>query len=181
MKKNVLFLFSVLLSTYCFGQTASLNDKQINTDLSPTSSLRLSDFILISEAENIFGKPAHIKDSLFKYSSGLLRFQFTYKANSIDSITGEMGTLFFGFEQWEQTSLAKSGYDLIKAENEKNYTVKTLDQIGDEGFVANDQSNNPFIMIRKDKKIFKLKLRNVSNKNSLDELKVLAKKIVSLY
>ena len=92
-----------------------------------------------------------------------------------------MGMLFFGFEQFQQTSEAERAYAEIKTENEKTSVVNKLVEMGDEGFLVRDQLNFPFIMIRKNNRIFKLKTYNIKSEDSFNELQLIAKKIVSAY
>src|SRR5271156_1730127 len=100
-KKSFLLLSSILLVFFEIYSEFSFADVMIQDPGNlPESSYHLSHFISLQEAENLLGCQAHIKDSLLKHSGGYIRFQFTYKANCIDSITSQTNSLFFGFEQY---------------------------------------------------------------------------------
>lgn len=183
VRKINLTLVAIVLTIFCFAQSKLAPEKSTaQTQKSLADSLFYPfKFISLSEAEKIIGHPAHLKDSLRKFTEGYFRLQFTYRSNVKDSIKNTFGSLFFGFEQYPQTSGATRAFSLIKAENEKSNTLTMMNQLGDEGFLINDQFNNPFIMIRKGNRIYKLRLVNVEGKTSANDLQLLAKKIVSAY
>lgn len=176
-------LLVTFLAVFSFAQSNSAsrtNEQALKSSLD-TSLMYPFKFISHSEAEKIVGQPVYLKDSLRKITDGYTRFQFTYRAKLKDSISGKTSSLFFGFEQFVQAAEAKRSYDLIKAQNTKTSTVKDMNDTDREGFLAKDILNDPFIMIRKDRKIYKLRLVSVPGANSSDELQRLAKKIVSAY
>ena len=182
MKKFILIFITTLFTSFCFGQSENSNSKNKSEEKYPLdSSLFPFKFISRTEAEKILGHPAHVKDSLLKLTGSYLRSQFHYVTNLKDSAAGQKGMLFFGFEQFQQTSEAERAYAEIKTENEKTSVVNKLVEMGDEGFLVRDQLNFPFIMIRKNNRIFKLKTYNIKSEDSFNELQLIAKKIVSAY
>jgi hypothetical protein len=180
MKKVILALLWIM-SCFLKPDLSSGNSCNQQSENLSDSSLRSSNFISLSDAERILGQPAHLKDSLHKRTGGYLRYQFNYKANAKDTVTGETASLFFGIEEYKQASEAARAYALIKKENEKSSAVSELKQMGDEGILVKDALNFPFIMIRKNNRVYKFKLHNVISNTSLDELQSVAKRIVAVW
>ena len=83
------------------------------------------------------------------------------------------------FEQYIDTITTKTIYNSLKIENEKTAKVSMVNNLGgDESFLAKDNFDYPFILIRKGNKLFKFKLYYLDGKVSLEELIKVAKKIV---
>jgi len=181
MKKSILLFFSISLSVLCWAQSISTSEMGENSKKDNRNDTLLCPFKFISksDAEKIFGQPAFLKDSLLKYYQGYLRarLQFNYKSNFKDSVTGQISTLFFGLEQYDQLDGAKRSYNHMRVENEKLSKVSALNEIGEESFMVIDQLDNPLIVFRKDKKIFKLNLFHRNDNASLEELQKLARRI----
>jgi len=171
-------LIITVLNFFTFKIVVSQNDSKRSSINYKDSVFRSSDFISITEADKILGKPSRLLDSLHKVSSGLLRYKIEYVATYKDS--SSKGRIFFMFEQYADASSLKSIYDNIKIENLKTSKLRELkDFAADEAFLAIDNFNYPFILVRKENKLFKFKLYYLDAKVSLDELLVVAKKIVA--
>ncbi len=174
-----MFLTAASLTNFCFAQN-SIPAKQYPQQIQCDSTWHPHQFITPAEAEKIVLHSVFLKDSLCDFKNGYLRYNFTYKATTIDSSTKLRASIFFGLEQYDQAARAKKVYDHIKIENQKIGKVSDLNDIGDEGFLAKDLANNPFIMIRQNNRIYKLRALNAANVQlSFDELMRTAKKIVS--
>ncbi|MGZ4049898.1 MAG: hypothetical protein ACXVPU_19870 [Bacteroidia bacterium] len=179
--KKIIFMF-LLLVTF----SASAQQDILKMDVSQEvfkkrldSAMRSVYFITVSDAEKILGKQSHLKDSTYKYVNGLLRYTFDYVANKIDSTS--KGRIFFDFEQYKDDSFSKDIYKNLKTENEKNGGIVAVNDIGDEGFLQKDNLGQPFIIIRKNNKIYKLRVYYVTSATSLDEAMNVAKKIVAAH
>ncbi|MCX6296039.1 MAG: hypothetical protein NTX97_08230 [Bacteroidetes bacterium] len=180
MKKIILFCFLLISFLSGYSQQdllAAKNNEELQKKLD--SALVSSYFITIDDAGKILEKPSHLKDSTYKYSNGILRYSFDYVANYVDSTS--KGRLFFSYEQYRDLEMAKNTYTSIKTENEKNNLITALNDIGDDAFLQKDYLNEPFIIIRKGNKIFKLKVYYVTSQASLDALISTAKLMVSLH
>jgi hypothetical protein len=181
MKKIVLFFSFILLTTFVYSQKDLVLTGKNNQALQKLldSALISNYFITADDADKILEKPSHLKDSTYKFSNGILRYSFDYVANYIDSTS--KGRLFFSFEQYNDVEISKSTYQSIKNENEKTGTVIPLSDLSDEAFLQKDYLGQPFIIIRKANKIFKLKVYYLSSKTSLDELVKTTKKAVAAH
>ena len=180
MKERMLICMVLFFPAFANAQQGDPVNKS-NTDAAvkmiPDSLFKTGHFISVMEAEKILGKGAYVKDSLFKPSAYYTRYLFNYKAEKPDKATQQFGTLFFSFEQYNETATAAGSFLSIKSENEKTLKGEELPGTGDEALLVKDAAGFPFVMIRKGNKLFKFKLRNQTGKAALDELLVLAKMI----
>ena len=172
------FLFFFFLFSFSFSQTDLLTAKTRNQLIANLDSALVSKyFISISDAEKILEKPVYLKDSTYKLSGGLLSYSFNYIAKYVDSTS--IGKISFSLEQYKDTAIAKSNYEFIKQQNQKEGNITTLNNIGNDAFLKKDYLNQPFVMILKDNKIYKFRVFYLSSENSLNALLDVSKKIVS--
>ena len=143
------------------------------------STYRSNLFISLTDANNILEKPAMLRDSTFKNSTGMIRYTLNYIAVFKD--TTSKGRIFFTYEQYKTEPEAKSIFESIKTENAKSAAVKDLTDTGDEAFLVKDTLNYPFVMIRKQNKVFKFKVYYLSDDKSLNELLKVAKRVVTAH
>lgn len=108
-----------------------------------------------------------------------MRYSFTYVANFVDSTS--KGKLFFGFEQYQDDVAAKAVYQSIKTQNANTAAVTEITGLGDEAFLQKDALSQPFIFIRDGAKTFKLRIYYLTTPASLNELKMVALKIVTAH
>ena len=176
MQKVILIFCFLSITSLVYSQTNLMNAKN-NLELKKKidSAMISSYFITNSDAGKILEKPAHVIDSACKFSSNILRYRFDYVADYKDSTS--KGKIFFTFEQYKNDTIAKGIYQSIKSENEKNAPIMILNDIGEESFLQRDNLNEPFIIIRKENKLFKLKVYYLTSKTSLEELIKVSKKI----
>ena len=176
MQKIILIFCFLSITSFVYSQTASVVEKGNYKYQNKIDSAMVSCyFITNSDAEKILEKPAHLIDSACKFSSNVLRYRFDYVADYKDSTS--KGKIFFTFEQYKNDTIAKDIYHTIKSENEKNGSITKMDDIGEDSFLQKDNLNQPFIIFRKENKIFKLKVYYLTSKTSLDELIRISKKI----
>lgn len=185
MKKRITFILITFLPTvFCFAQsdtvTGKVSEPASHRQGVPDSSLRSFNNFSFSDAKKILKQPVYLRDSIWRFNGGIWKYKCIYSGNFNDSITNQIPRVYFGFEHYKQTSEAKNIYEVIKKENEKNSAFINVSQTGDEAFLVKDVLNFPFMIIRKDNKILKLRVYNVTDAVSLEELLAVAKKIVSV-
>lgn len=180
MKKIILILL-VSLPIFIYSQQDILLAAKTRTELIKNldSALRSCHFITDADAEKILGKPAHLKDSTYKFSSGVLRYSFNYVADYVDSTS--KGRIFFSFEQYKDTAMAKSNYEVLKTENQKGDKFTSLKELGNAAFLNKDIFNQPLIIVLEDNKIYKLNILYLTTENSLNELMKVSVKIVAAH
>ncbi len=145
----------------------------------PNTSIDLSNLFTISDAEKILGEHAHITDSSTIVKIDTLTYSAAYFANAKDAISGNTGSIYFFFEKYNRLSSAKNKYASIKKANEKHEGVKVLQNIGDEAYFHSDGENFYFIMVRKGKNVFNMKVNKITSKTSLSEFNQIAKNITN--
>jgi len=130
-----------------------------------------------SDAEKILGEKAHLSDSSSTIKKDTLEIKKAYTANSKNQKTGKTGNVYFMIEEYKQVASAKNAYTAIKVANEKHAGFKTLHDIGDEAYFHSDGTNFYFILVRKQKTMFRMKVNKITGTTSLEEFKRIAKKI----
>ncbi len=143
-------------------------NKTIRSVTSPQELLKLTD------AEKIMGEAVHLADSSTKNEQGIVSYRCGYKANAV---TGDRpGAVYFLFQHYDQVANARQRFTSTKTSNE-SLGVETLTGLGDEAYFHTDKEHFYFIMVRKDNRVFNLKVNKLSNTTSLDEFKQIAKRI----
>lgn len=176
MKKLALISLLLFFTHSSFSQKDILTAKtraELLNNLD--SALHTCFFISNSDAQKVLEKPVFLKDSTYKFSSGILRYSFDYIATFVDSTS--KGRISFSFEQYKDTTIAKANYDYIKSENIKEGNTTEVKNIGNDAFVKRDNLNQPFLMFIKNNKIFKIRVMYWTTNSSYNELLSLAKKI----
>lgn len=181
IKEIVFMCVAVTISVNCLGQQHAAPAKTDTAALQLKTESRRSTYKFIStdEAEKVLGGKTHVRDSSWKISGGILRYMTTILSYANDKKTGQNKKLFFSYEEYQHEGEAKDIYSPIKEENGKSAVVNDFAETGDEAFWVIDQSGFPFIMVRKNKKIFKFKIYYVTKKGAFEQLQALAKRIVT--
>ncbi len=130
-----------------------------------------------SDAEKILGEKAHLTDSSSTIKKDTLEIKSAYTANSKDQKTGKTGVIYFMIEEYDQDSSAKNAYNFIKVANENHEGVKTVHDMGDEAYFHSDGQNFYFILVRKGKIMFRIKVNKTTSHTSLNEFNLVSKKI----
>lgn len=82
-------------------------------------------------------------------------------------------------EQYGTISSSKNACTSIKEANEKHEGVKVLDGLGDEAYFHSDGQNFYFVLLRKEKKMFRIKLNKITNKTTLANFNLVVKKVAA--
>ena len=150
--------------------------KQLNL---PEGSIRPCNLLTLSDAEKIMGQQARLIDSSSTIKNNVSVYNCGYTGISEDEKTGKIGKLYFVFWQYDQISSAEKAYTSIKIGNEIN-GIKVLNDLGDEAYYHSDGVNFYFIIVRKGKKVFDIKVNKITSTTSLDEFNLVAKNITAL-
>jgi hypothetical protein len=182
MKKIIFVFISLSLTIICCKPSklpTAKSNKQVRLIL-PDTSIHSFYFISKAEAEKMLQEPAVLKDSIWKFEGGMWKYKCVYYAKATDSLTGRRPSFYYGFENYKQLAPAQRYMVVMKNEFSKTLKVDNLDQTnGDEGFWTKDEYNNPIIIIRKDKKVYKLSGTWANSQASIDAFLLMAKKIVT--
>lgn len=131
-----------------------------------------------ADADKIMGEPTHLTDSSFNTEPHVTSYLCGYKADVKDHKTGKTGAIYFLFEQYKDISGAKTKYESIYLSNQPHGAEK-VSNLGDEAYYHTDEENFYFIMVRKGKYVFNMKVNKRTSTTSLNEFKKTAGKIAA--
>jgi hypothetical protein len=155
------------------GKTAVISD-ETKTIIHPR------DLFTLSDAEKILGESAHLSDSVSKTAKGISQFNSTYTANAADKKSGKTGNIYFMFEEYPDVASAHEAYASIKKANADHEGIETLNDYGEEAYFHTDNMNFNFILVRKNNKMFRLKVNKLTPTTSREEFKTISKQIAEV-
>ncbi len=135
------------------------------------------DYFSKSDAELILGEKAYLSDSSSTTKKDTLEIKRAYTANSEDSKTSKTGVIYFMIEEYSKESSAKEAYRFFKTANEKHEGVRTVNNMGDEAYFHSDGTNFYFILVRKGKIMFRMKVNKITSHTSLSGFNQVSKKM----
>jgi hypothetical protein len=180
--KNYFFLTATTIAlSFCF-QTPGANNHDEDRVAQHSNSVERADSLVpqnlfnLGYAEKIMGQPMHLTDNTATHESGHVSHLLGYKANSKDIASDRPGAIYFLIEQFDEVATAHDKYASIKTSNEHN-GIKPLNNLGDEAYFHTDGQHFYFIMVRKGKKLFNMKVNKITPTTSLEKFNAIAKKI----
>ncbi|MBN8719236.1 MAG: hypothetical protein J0H85_07315 [Sediminibacterium magnilacihabitans] len=132
-----------------------------------------------TEADKIMGQSTHLADSSSKFKGLSASYLCAYLTDVKDAPTGKTGAIYFLFEQYQQISDAKKKYADIMLAN-KPHGIENINNLGDEAYFHTDKVHFYFIMVRKGKNVFNIKVNKITSSTSLKELNKIANRITAL-
>src|SRR5688572_7193830 len=142
--------------------------------------VRMDEVFTLWDAALILGEPAVLNDSSTSRKAGVVVFQSSYMAKDLDKVTQKTGNVYFFIEKYEDEADAKKTYTSIKQANEGHEGIKTLNDVGDEAYFHTDNENFYFIMVRRGKYGFRIKVNKITSLTSLEAFNKIASKIDGL-
>jgi hypothetical protein len=133
--------------------------------------------LTLSYAEKIMGEPAELTCNTFITKGDTLEYKCDYTAISPDQITRKTGKLYFMYEVYASVAAAENAYAFIYQANSGHQGVEIVTGVGDEAYYHSDGTNFYFYLVRKDEKMFRMKLNKVTSHSSEDSFKEVAKLI----
>lgn len=134
--------------------------------------------LTLTDAEKIMGEKARLTSNTFLKKGDTLEYKCEYTALSKDSITKKTGTLYFMHEIYQSAAAAANAYAGIYKGNSQHEGVEVVKGLGDEAYYHTDQTGFYFFLVRKNEKMFRLKLNKVTSHSSAIEFKMTARRIV---
>ena len=135
------------------------------------------DYFSKSDAELILGEKASLSDSSSAIKKDTLEIKRAYTANAVDLKTGKTGVIYFMIEEYSKESSAKEAYHFFKTANEKHEGVRTVYNMGDEAYFHSDGTNFYFVLVRKGKIMFRMKVNKITSHTSLSGFNLVSKKM----
>jgi hypothetical protein len=181
----------LMASTILFWSCGHTNSEKVSKKIEPqttdtisiTKSSHQKDsffnrvYFSKSDAEKILGEKAFLSDSSSTIKKDTLEWKSAYTAHSKDQKTGKKGVIYFMIEQYNQELSAKNAYNAIRVANENHEGVKIVHDMGDEAYFHSDGQNFYFILVRKGKIMFRIKVNKITSHTSLNEFNLISKKI----
>jgi hypothetical protein len=118
------------------------------------------------------GEPEELTCNTFIKKGDTLEYKCDYTAISQDEITGKTGKLYFMYEVYASVTAAENAYTSIYQANSGHEGVEIVTGLGDEAYSA-----FYFFLVRKNEKMFRLKLNKVTSHSSEANFKEVAKLI----
>lgn len=174
MKKLILLIIAGIMAFACTRVSGSVVHKTAPVDTSLTAAKLLT----LADAEKIMGEKLHLIENSTKKDKGTSRYLCGYQANTKDVKSGKTGAIYFLLERFDGAASAQKKYADTKTSNEHN-GIKVLDNLGDEAYFHTDNEHFYFIMVRKGKKVFNIKVNKITSTTSLDNFNRVAKKITA--
>ena len=131
------------------------------------------------QAERILGEPAYLSDSAAIQHDNVTSLRLTYTAIKSVPGTDKTGNIYFLYEEYPDSVSAHSEYAHIFKANADHDGVEVLSSVCDDAYFHTDSENFYFIMGRKGKGIFRMKVNKITHKTSLSAFRKLAEDICS--
>lgn len=165
------------LFSNCEKSSASNQDTEPCTSIQADSIAIASKQLTLSDAEKIMGEPAMLECNSFLQRGSTREYKCAYTALSQDDRTGKTGKLYFMSEAYADEALAKTAYTEIYESNKRHDGIEIVSGLGDEAYYHSDGTNFYFFLVRKNEKMFRLKLNKVTSHSSVQNFKEVAKLI----
>ena len=172
----ILVVSGLLSNSNCAKSSASNEDTEpctIQADSIAIASKQLT----LSDAQKIIGESAALTCNTFVQRDETIEYRCDYTALSEDDRTGKTGKLYFMSEVYASEDAAKNAYAEIYQANRRHEGVEIVPGLGDEAYYHSDGTNFYFFLVRKDKRMFRLKLNKVTSHSSVTNFKEVARLI----
>lgn len=176
--KRKLFSFYIFA---LFGSAAScqkapgnLNDSCV---IEPENIAIASGLLTLPDAEKIMGEPAKLSCNTFIKKGDTLEYKCDYTALNRDAKTGKTGKLYFMYELYAGVPSAANAYTIIYKANSKHEGIEIVNGLGNEAYYHSDGTGFYFFLVRKNEKMFRLKLNKITSPSSEMQFKTVTKRI----
>ncbi len=129
------------------------------------------------DAERIMGETMRLTDSTVNNTAVAVSWLRGYQAVAPVK-TGRPGAIYMLFEQYRNEAEAVKKYKDIHEANKPN-GIEDLAGLGNEAYYQTDRQGFYFIMVRKGKYVFNIKVNKITRTTSLQEFKKTARNITA--
>ena len=173
------YIFIVAVTMLCCDQPADLSSSLNTTSDHSYEIVQPGNLLVLSDAEKILGESAYMIDSTSQHNDDVTTTHLAYRANAEDSHSKKTGVVYFLLEEYQDLAEAQKKYKFIKEANEA-HGIEVRKDLGDEAYFYSDRENFYFIIVRKGKKVFNMKVNKITSTTSLDKFNLIAKKVLLL-
>ena len=181
MKLGIFPIYMLAVSglfSNCEKSSSSNGATEPCTTIEADSIAIASKQLTLSDAERIMGESALLECNTFIQRGSTMEYRCAYTALAQDNRTGKTGKLYFMSEVYAGEDLAKTAYAEIYESNRRHEGVEIVTGVGDEAYYHTDGSNFYFFLVRKNEKMFRMKLNKVTSHSSEVNFKEVARLIV---
>lgn len=173
-------LFVVAITLFGLFASCQTAPKVVNEPcIIPPDSIAIAPTLLtLTDAEKIMGEQAELTCNTYIKKGDTLEYKCDYTALSQDAVTGKRGKLYFMYEIYGGVTAAANAYAAIYQANSGHEGVEVARDLGDEAYYHSDQTGFYFFLVRKNEKMFRLKLNKVTSHSSVTEFREATKRIV---
>jgi hypothetical protein len=172
------YFFAALgLFSTCSKTSKDTSDPCIISSDSLAIAIKL---LTLSSAERIMGEQANLTCNTFFKKGDTLEYKCDYTALLKEEKSSKIGKLYFMYEVYSGTVKAKNAYSAIYQANKMHEGVKIETGLGDEAYYHTDGTGFYFYLVRKNQKMFRMKLNKITSHSSESEFKKVAKLIVDM-
>jgi len=170
----------VMISLFSSCKKTSVpNDDTEPCTIQTDSVAVASKLLTLSYAEKSMGEPAELTCNTFIKKSDTLEYRCDYTALLQDEKTGKTGKLYFMYEEYAGVAAAENAYTTIYQANSGHEGVEIVTGLGDEAYYHSDGRNFYFFLVRKNEKMFRMKLNKVTSHSSEINFKEVARLMVN--
>ena len=144
-------------------------------EIQPDSVAIAPKLLTLSYAAKVMGEPTELTCNTFIKKGDTLEYKCDFTAISKDETTGKTGKLYFMYEIYASAAAAEIAYTSIYKANSGHEGVKIVSGIGDEAYYDSDGKNFYFYLVRKNEKMFRMKLNKVTSRSSEANFKEVTK------
>lgn len=166
---NKTFLIALICPFFALAQTENI---YVQDDRAAVAVNLLNQY----EAEKIMGESVRLAENTFRKHGDTLEYKCAYAAKTRDSAKEMPAYLGMMIEEYSSEALATQAFADIKQSNVDPTMVETVFNLGSEAYFYTDNPhrNFYFILVRKQHKLFRMKLNVVTSKASLEAFKTFA-------
>jgi len=172
------YFFAILILFSACSKTS--NDAGDPCSISSDSLAIANKLLTPSGAERIMGEQANLTCNTYFKKSDTLEYKCDYTALLKDETSGKIGKIYFMYEVYSSSVKAKHAYNAIYQANKMHDGVKLEVGLGDEAYYHTDGTNFYFYLVRKNQKMFRMKVNKVTSHSSESQFKEVAKLIVDM-
>ena len=177
MKRELfsLYIFAIFSSAAsCQKAPGNLNNSCV---IEPESIAVAAGLLTLRDAEKIMGEPAKLSCNTFIKKGDTLEYKCDYTALNRDAKTGKTGKLYFMYEIYAGVPSAANAYTIIYKANSKHEGIEIVKGLGNEAYYHSDGTGFYFYLVRKNEKMFRLKLNKITSHSSEMQFKAVTKRI----
>lgn len=147
----------------------------------PDSAAGRASLLEEADAERILGERVKLVDRSSEQRDGRSKVVLTYTGLSTDTVEHGRVNLYYVFEEFADTASARKNYAGLITQNRLIDGLTELKGIGDDAFLHTDSRNFALVISRKGRIVVRIKVNRLTPRASVDQLRNVARRIVSIH